>query len=199
MSCHYCPLGSRAGESVASKQDQNITEWDWWGIAGTYWSKEVVSPREELIEDSQLGKRKERNLGGKKLWAERVLFEYIVCNNLPYLQGVCHTLPGDNFRSPPDLLEEVLPHRLSKKLPRLFSVLHSCVARHTSAIQDLVFPSAVWFMCHLHPLDLQCGYLTSVLEREREAPGCNAGTCLYWMHMQKEALLQLHPSSVAPL
>lgn len=110
MSCHYCPLGSRAGESVGSKQDQNIIKWDWWGIAGTYWSKEVVSTREELVEDSQLGKRKERHLGGKNLWADRVLFAYISCKNLSYPQGVCYTLPGDHFRNPPNLLEEVPPH-----------------------------------------------------------------------------------------
>lgn len=73
MSCPYCPQGSRAGESVGSKQDQNISEWDWWGTAGPYWSEEVISPREELAEDSQFGKREERNFGGKNLW---VVFGY---------------------------------------------------------------------------------------------------------------------------
>lgn len=164
MSCHCCSLGSRAGESIGSKQDQNITEWDWWGIAGTYWSKEVVSPREELVEDSQLGKRKERNLGGKNLWADRVLFGYIGCNILPYVQGVCYTLPGDNFRKPFVLLAEILPQFTdwAKSFHTCFLYCTLGVARHTAAVQDLVFPSAAWLMCRMHPLDLKCGYLTTV-------------------------------------
>lgn len=114
MCCHYWPLGTRAGESVGSKQDQKITEQGWWGIAGTYWSKEVISPREKLAEDSQLRKRKERNFGGETLWAERVLFGYIVCNNLPYLTFKVYVIPHPRIISPKthlvfDLLEEILP------------------------------------------------------------------------------------------
>jgi len=37
------------------------------------------------------------------------MYGYIVCNNLPYSQGVCYTVPRDDFGNPPDLLEEVLP------------------------------------------------------------------------------------------
>lgn len=182
-----CALGSRAGESAGSNQEQNITEWNGWGTAGTGWSQEVVSPREELAEDSQLRKRKERSLGGKMLWADRVLLGYIVSKNLPYFRGVCYM---------PYLKTILETHSVSSKKSchtsqavQEASTLVFCIVCQGISLQYMIHPLALWFTHQMHPLGLKHGHLTTGrgvwCKKEGERPQVAVQLVLAscWSHM----------------